>query len=480
MDDKIIYELNSHFNSNELSDDFQAQLYDFYYNRFYNPIMINKICELCSILFGIIFLFFFFVLLDWNNLLTCGNENTYCQDISFYISLKPLNWFQIIIFFLLITYFNYKVYSFFSNLEQLKLTNNYYKDILDLKGDELNTMTWTLILKKIINVQHIFDEHDITNKILRKENYMIALIDKQIFNINPSLYTKQLDLNLQYIIIDNIDEMLNTSSTKRRFIFYGILNLLLLPFIFIFQIIYFLISNIDDFYSNKNVLGPRRYNILAKRKFREYNELPHYFEERINKSIKFSNEYTKQFETPILESISKFICLICGSFICFFLLISILDESIILYVRLFDRTMIFYMGVVSAISSVCRSFIKSPEETVYDPEGIMKKIVEYTHYMPKRWENKCNTYKVRDEFLSFFQYKIVIFIYDLISVITTPFILFRLTRDSQKIVSFIKTYTIDNNNVNNICTFAQKKQEFDDDKMKKSLIMFKKNVEENK
>ena len=318
MDDKIIYELNSHFNSNELSDDFQAQLYDFYYNRFYNPIMINKICELCSILFGIIFLFFFFVLLDWNNLLTCGNENTYCQDISFYISLKPLNWFQIIIFFLLITYFNYKVYSFFSNLEQLKLTNNYYKDILDLKGDELNTMTWTLILKKIINVQHIFDEHDITNKILRKENYMIALIDKQIFNINPSLYTKQLDLNLQYIIIDNIDEMLNTSSTKRRFIFYGILNLLLSPFIFIFQIIYFLISNIDDFYSNKNVLGPRRYNILAKRKFREYNELPHYFEERINKSIKFSNEYTKQFETPILESISKFICLICGSFICFF------------------------------------------------------------------------------------------------------------------------------------------------------------------
>ena len=138
------------------------------------------------------------------------------------------------------------------------------------------------------------------------------------------------------------------------------------------------------------------------------------------------------------------------------------------------------MGVVSAISSVCRSFIKSPEETVYDPEGIMKKIVEYTHYMPKRWENKCNTYKVRDEFLSFFQYKIVIFFYDLISVITTPFILFRLTRDSQNIVSFIKTYTIDNNNVNNICTFAQKKQEFDDDKMKKSLIMFKKNVEENK
>ena len=136
------------------------------------------------------------------------------------------------------------------------------------------------------------------------------------------------------------------------------------------------------------------------------------------------------------------------------------------------------MGIVTALSSLSRSLIKSPEECVYDPNGVMKKIVEYTHYMPKRWEGKCNTYIVRDEFLSLFPYKIILFYYDLISVFTTPYILiFVLSKKSYDIMSFIKLNTIYDDNIgSNICLYAQKKQNFDDDKMKQSLTFFHSNM----
>ena len=71
---------------------------------------------------------------------------------------------------------------------------------------------------------------------------------------------------------------------------------------------------------------------------------------------------------------------------------------------------IFYTGVIGAVSSVARGFIKGPEDNIYNPEDIMKKIYVYTRYMPSNWIERCYTYDVRNEFLSMFQYKIILFI----------------------------------------------------------------------
>jgi hypothetical protein len=91
--------------------------------------------------------------------------------------------------------------------------------------------------------------------------------------------------------------------------------------------------------------------------------------------------------------------------------------------------------------------------------------------MPKRWEGKCNTYEVRNEFLMMFPYKIVIFIYDLISVIVTPFLLFSLSKNTNSIISFFDKYTVDDVS-GKICSFAQKTKDPNDDKMKQSIINF--------
>ena len=182
-----------------------------------------------------------------------------------------------------IIYFIYKSYDFISKIKNLYLINNYYENELDIKSNDLYSLSWSTVLKKITEKQTIFDTHDITNKIMKKENYIISLIDKKIIDISPCYFTKQLIINLEYILFNNLNNNSN-NKLKIKFILFGLLNLFISIFIFIYQIIHFLISNIDDFYTNKNVLGPRRYNLYATIKFREYNELLHYFEERINKS----------------------------------------------------------------------------------------------------------------------------------------------------------------------------------------------------
>ena len=451
-----------------VNDEFYIQIYEYYYYRGYIPILLTYICEIFSMLFGILF-FYFFISIDWDNILKCVENN--CGDISNYIILnKPINFLNICILLLSITIFLYKVLTFIPKIIALNKIRDFYENKLKIKHTtELCSLTWSTILRKITKIYKFYDIHDITNKIMKKENFMIALIDKKIIDLRfPLFYTKQLEMNLKYIIFS---EDLNIHSMKRNFIIMGFVNLFFSFFIFLFQIIYFIIDNIDDFYSNKYVLGPRRYTILTKHKFRNYNELPHYFENRLNKSMKNSIEYIKQFESPVLKVIGHFFTIITGAFICFFIILSILDESILLYVRFLDRTLLFYMGIATAVSNLSRSFVRSPEESVYDPNGVMKKVVEHTHYMPKRWEGKCNTYEVRNEFLTMFPYKIIIFFHDLASVIFTPLILFMLSKDCSIIISFFEKYTVDDVS-GKICSLAQKTKDFNDNKMKQSITNF--------
>ena len=309
-----------------VKDEFYIQIYEYYYNRGFIPILLTYICEIFSMLFGILF-FYFFISIDWENILKCVDNN--CGDISQYVISKPMNFINICILLLSVTVTLYKLITFAPKIYTLNKIRKFYQNKLKIKhSNELCSLSWSTILRKITKIYNFYDMHDITNKIMKKENFMIALIDKKIIDFQyPLFYTKQLELNLKYILFSSSN--LKPRTLKLKFIAMGFLNLIFAFFIFLFQIIYFIIDNIDDFYSNKYVLGPRRYTILARHKFRNYNELPHYFEKRLNKSMKHSIEYIKQFESPVLTVLGKFCSILTGAFICFFVILSVLDESIL-------------------------------------------------------------------------------------------------------------------------------------------------------
>jgi len=459
---------------NENDNGLYLQVYEYYYNRGFYPILFFNISELLLLIFSIIFFLFCFAFIDWVKLLECKINN--CGDIMNYIDIKfsPLEIFILIIGTM---FFFYKLTLFIPKMKNLINIYNYYTKTLEIKNEELYSLDWTFILDKIVRSgnKHL-NVVDLTNKIMRTENYMIALIENKIIDIPNFIYTKQMEENLKYIILNDCKDINNIDhlKLKRKFIMYGILNVLLSFIILLFQIGYFLTSNINDFYSSKNITGPRRYTTLAKTKFREYNELTHYFEERINKSMKYANKYNTQFESPNMEIAGKFIGMISGAFFIFFLIISILDENVLLYVTFFDRSLLFYMGIISAISSFTRTLIRDPEESLYDPVGYMEKIIQYTHYCPKTWIDKFNKHEVRNEFSSLFRFKIVIFFHELISIFVTPlYLIFIMPKKSKRICEFIKNNTIYIDGIGYVYNTYDEKNL--DDKMKSSFLFFSQN-----
>ena len=108
----------------------------------------------------------------------------------------------------------------------------------------------------------------------------------------------------------------------------------------------------------------------------------------------------------------------------------------------------------------------------------MKKVFKYTYYMPFEWNDKCNTYYVRNEFLKMFKYKLFLFLTDLIGVITTPIILiFVLPKQSEKIINFLTNNTVYKKETGNICIFSQFQNINNNKKMELSISMFKENSE---
>lgn len=142
-------------------------------------------------------------------------------------------------------------------------------------------------------------------------------------------------------------------------------------------------------------------------KFREFNELPHLFQRRMNLSYKEAQSYEKQFPTPMLTVVSKCVTYIAGGLVALLAVFTLLDENILLHVTIAGRNLLWFAAILSTVLALGRGFMLEREAAVLDANAAMKKVVSHTHYMRRDWVGRCDTYAVRDEFLKLFRFKVV-------------------------------------------------------------------------
>jgi len=102
----------------------------------------------------------------------------------------------------------------------------------------------------------------------------------------------------------------------------------------------------------------------------------------------------KQFPSEKTAIFARFLSFIFGSLAFVLALLSLIDEDVLFNLELTPgRTVIFYLGIFSAIFAMARSLI--PEEsTVFDPRGLLLEIAECTHYLPSNWKGKLHSDQV--------------------------------------------------------------------------------------
>ncbi|XP_073063522.1 autophagy-related protein 9 [Primulina eburnea] len=485
-------------------DLFFERIYSYYCDKGLWCIIIKWIFELLSLGFTICFSGFFLLYVDWNGLRNakCGMDAVESGikpcDLSVEAlhkhPLTPFTFSKAVIVGYLGIFSVYWIFCFLRFFAQLKETlkiRRFFYNSLHVKDNDIQTMSWALILENVVRVQSLqqlcvvkdLSIQDVLMRLMRKENYLIGMLNKGVLafsvswwvpgsgptaNFGPNavrhrlVLPKTLEWTLNWCILQNMfdrnfcvrrDFVSDPGTLKKRLMIVGFVLLLLSPFLVIFMLVYLFLRHAEQFYNHPSTASSRRWSNLSKWMLREFNEVDHLFKHRMNNTIVHASDYLKQFPSPILTIVAKFISFVSGGFAAVLIIIAFLEESL-LEGHVFGRNLLWYAAVFGTITAISRAAIVD-ELLVLDPQGSMSMVVQHTHYMPKRWRGKENTEAVRLEFETLFQYTGMMLLEEMASIFLTPYLLlFVVPKRVDAILQFIKDFTVDVEGVGHVCSFS--------------------------
>ncbi|KAI1462982.1 APG9-domain-containing protein [Daldinia caldariorum] len=406
-------------------------------------------------------------------------------------------------------YFVWKSIQWILDIPRLMHIRDFFVYLLEIPEEDMQTVSWQDVVAKITalrdeNVktatnitpsqrrflskqlgQHIasqskerLDAHDIANRLMRRENYIIALFNKDILDLtapipflrNRQLFSKSLEWTVQFGVLDLVfneggqvhQRVLKSDhrghlsrEMQTRFIFAAVMNLIFAPFAASALLIDFIFTYYNEFKTNTSSLGARQYTPLARWKFREFNELPHLFEERLNMSYPFAKHYIDQFPKKKTESVARTVQFFSGALIAVLAIVGFSDPEMFVDFELFPGMNTFaFVALLTTTWAVARGMI-SEENDVFDPEFAMRSVIEYTHYQPDQWKGRLHSYEVKAEFSELYKSRIIIFLEEIIGVLITPMVLFfSLPKCSDQIIDFFREFTIHVDGLGYVCSFA--------------------------
>ncbi|OBT83748.1 hypothetical protein VE02_07185 [Pseudogymnoascus sp. 03VT05] len=478
-------------------DRFMGEIYAYYRGAGIWPICLDRLLNLLRIVFVATFTTFLTQCVDYSKI----RHSTSMSQIVVPQCTKNMSGMPNFAIWLLVLYLIYQSILDIVDISRLRRMQDFYLYLLEIPESDMQTISWQEIVARLMNLRdsnpiladkvspalrHFMgtqskqrlDAHDIANRLMRKENYLIALFNKEILDLtlpipffrNRQLFSRTIQWNLNFCILDfiftpegQIQQMVLKDSKRRqlsdalrnRFLFAGLMNIICAPVIVLYTLIVYFFQYFNEYHKNPAALGSRQYTPLAEWKFREFNELPHLFDNRVNMSYPFASRYVEQFPKIMTVQIARFVAFVAGGIVSILALASIIDPELFLGFEITpDRTVLFYLGVMGTLWAVAHGAVP-PDNQVFDPEYALRNVIDYTHYMPKQWKDRLHTDEVKREFAELYQMKIVIFLEEVLSIIFTPLVLwFTLPKCSDRIIDFFREFTVHVDGLGYVCSFA--------------------------
>jgi autophagy-related protein 9 len=233
---------------------------------------------------------------------------------------------------------------------------------------------------------------DIARRILRKENYLIAMLESPIFHVAlplPSFLTlsshvvlsRNMEWNLHWCLLDHLfDEnhdhvndksndippqhkhrlnpiLRDVAALQKRFVTIGMVNVVLTPFLLVFRSIQFFLLSTQEWYVAKtSSLSTRRWSPTALWMFREYNEWPHVFDARMARATPAAEAYLHLFPSGIVSIVATGISFCAGSIMAVLILVSLIEEQILMDIEVVDRPLLWYLTIATGLFVIARTF----------------------------------------------------------------------------------------------------------------------------
>ena len=460
--------LLNEFSTTNYDNVFLMRIYQYYYHKGFNNIILKQITNLLNTIFIVLFTLFLLNCIDYERILKMDSKMYLYEFIHWNNFFTKMGFFSVICFIILVIFSAAKIIKLINSYKTYKIIRNYYNCIFLISDDELQSLEWNDVVKKMTNNVNIpfISSYTIANQIMRKENYIIALISNHI--ISCKYFSKIIEISFIYCVIDYFfDERYNIRDTlfysgnhleiiahiKRRLKIMGFLYFLFMPFIFIYYLFHAIFKYGETFYNQPELLGTRKWSIASYWLFREYNELDHIFKNRLEEGKKCANTYIEQFYSRLLETIVKFIIFICSAFLIVLILTSLLNEAIVmkLYISK-NQSVLWYIGILGTVITLCKTFVH--KKCNGNPNEIMEEIVNKVKYLPEKWIENAHKSYIKDEFTKYYQYQIYIIIKECITIILIPYILWNYCSDVDKIYYFLLNNTVHNEVLGYVCKFS--------------------------
>ena len=236
-----------------------------------------------------------------------------------------------------------------------------------------------------------------------------------------------------------------------------------MPFLLFFITAYFGLQNAYDWKSTKEYLGPREWSQPAKWMFREFNELQHVFDRRMEPSYAAAERYLGLFgSNELLAALGRIMVFVGGSFGAILFAFAAMNDAILLHVKIANWNLLWFAGVFGVVYSGGKALIPKPEaqpksaRNLYaEIDAALMNVANHTHYYPDTWKGRGWDQDTNRAFNRMFKYKAKLFVSELLSLIFAPYVLyFSLANCAEAICEFVIAAKAEIPGAGDVCGFA--------------------------
>ncbi|KAI6652153.1 Autophagy-related protein 9A-like [Oopsacas minuta] len=472
-------------------DDFFTRIYFFWIEGGYFPLVVSQFLDLFQFLFIFFMIIFLISCVDYAKLVQPSNPENKFNTLDF-IQLNNLLNPPLSVIILLLFGIPFWIWRTFKAIYKAIIyldIRNFYKSALGLDPSKIRNYPWTLIVERLQTFQQEGDGYsllikkremsslDVYHRILRFENFIVAMVNrkllpmhfrvpilgKQIFcsqmllkNYTWILFTAPGSLfHPRYRILDEVRSPLNkdlvVKKLSNRIAYFALFNLLLFPFVLMYQFFYSIFSYADLARKNPSAMGLRLWSLPAKLEYQHFNELQHEQQQRLSRAYVPAKNYLQLYSSPVINLLARHFGFIAGALLALLLFFGFLNENVF-----FTEYLIKIGSVLGIVVAVCRVLVP-PEDLLYEePKLLLAEVLKHVHYMPDDWKLHPEAQEVMKQFSQLFQFRAILIFHELLSPILTPFILyFALRKRSSEIIDFFRQFTVDVEGLGDVCSFAQ-------------------------
>lgn len=254
-------------------DNFLADIYAYYRGRGIWSILLARCFEQLTLAFVVGFGTFLSSCIDYKRLPTSHA----LPEITIKNCTRNMSGWSNLFVWLVSFYWIFKTFRIALSTRRLWSLHCFFKHLLHISEDELQTITWQNIVERLMRLRELnartalrvkqesrrfigenskqrMDAHDIANRLMRRENYLIALFNKDILDLTipipvlgrRQLFSQNLEWNINLCVVDyvfnqegQVSQLFLKDSHRqeliealqRRFKIAGFFNVICAPFL---------------------------------------------------------------------------------------------------------------------------------------------------------------------------------------------------------------------------------------------------------